>query len=694
MAATPVQAVNASVIAKAKFGSCPETSASIGSASRDIAMVTTNQNPYKAMQGETENIIITSSTFTGSWYNDTIAGSVVATTPTYSIVPANVDTLYYSVSAEFGGVGYGRVPVWIYIYPSLEFTVADPELCSGDSIDLKSTVSGYQDSVYFRYYTDRQLTNELTGDDLKVGPIVTTEYYVQAHNSGGFLSDTVLVTVSLLPELRPDESLSVISTSGKSVFVDVAVINSGNMPIGPPVPVTLYKDEVSAGNVIATGQLPGQLAANDTVYVTITVSDITVYNPLHIIVRVNDDGLTYPFQAECDTTNNRMKILNPSLGLLMEKEATLNNVTQNGTDANPVSVLYGENIEYRITAVNANISAGPVIVRDTLPAYLKYVGGSGSTGVLLASTGGMPGRDILTWTISGVSPMTQAIVTYEATPIEGVCASQPLFMNQAWITSSDTIHISTNKTYHQGAGVSVVTFSAEKGGSVYYGEQQVLDYKTTPKEGVLAVADEGYLFTGWSHQAYTSLRGERIGALEGVMCYDTLTIYGNVQLMAHFEVEEYSIKYYLNGSVVEANPETYTIESSDIRLEAPSKPGDTFVGWTGSNGEELQMDVSILAGTTGDRIYYAHFLYSGSESVPPNEDIHRTEDEEKVWSNSGKLYVKIGGGKESVVRIYTLSGILFDQRRVPAGSIVEIPLERGFYFVTINDRAGRTVRIE
>ena len=232
---------------------------------------------------------------------------------------------------------------------------------------------------------------------------------------------------------------------------------------------------------------------------TVTVADITPYLPmLKVAVKINDAGSSYLYQPECDSLNNELIMLNPAMSLMMKKDATLNSVQDNGTYSNPVSVLHSENIEYRITAVNASdYSGGTVIVRDTLPAYLKYVSNSGNPlgNLLLSSTGGVPNRDVLIWTLSGLNSMATQVVSYEASAEEGVCASQPMFVNRAWITASDTLHIVTgNSTYHQGAGVGVVTFSAGTGGQIYTAEPQAVDFRSSAGPGVLVVPAEGYVF--------------------------------------------------------------------------------------------------------------------------------------------------------------------------------------------------------
>jgi hypothetical protein len=48
------------------------------------------------------------------------------------------------------------------------------------------------------------------------------------------------------------------------------------------------------------------------------------------------------------------------------------------------------------------------------------------------------------------------------------------------------------------------------------------------------VPDSGYVFAGWSHPAYVSLKGVEVPADSGVFDLDTLPIYGDVELTARF----------------------------------------------------------------------------------------------------------------------------------------------------------------
>ena len=70
----------------------------------------------------------------------------------------------------------------------------------------------------------------------------------------------------------------------------------------------------------------------------------------------------------------------------------------------------------------------------------------------------------------------------------------------------------------------------------------------------------------------------------------------------------YTITYNLdNGALAEGatNPTSYTVESDEITLNNPTKEGYTFAGWTGTDLTEATTEVTIVAGSTGNREYTA-----------------------------------------------------------------------------------------
>ena len=66
----------------------------------------------------------------------------------------------------------------------------------------------------------------------------------------------------------------------------------------------------------------------------------------------------------------------------------------------------------------------------------------------------------------------------------------------------------------------------------------------------------------------------------------------------------YTINYQLNGGTnAESNPASYTVESGEIKLAAPSREGYTFQGW--KSGTTTEMAPVIAVGSTGNRSYEA-----------------------------------------------------------------------------------------
>ncbi|MDR1097561.1 MAG: InlB B-repeat-containing protein, partial [Tannerella sp.] len=500
------------------------------------------------------------------------------------------------------------------------------------------------------------------------------------------------------PDAVADPTISTSQAVGNDIDVTVGIVNDGDAALGFPVYVTLYDQKTDT--VITTVESAIQIFKGDTGYVTIPVS-MDSYPVVNVLARVNDRGTMSIYQPECDSLDNEISMIlfSPMLSNRMKKDATLlpSTVANNGAYPNPVSILYNEVLEYKITAVNANLSPGTLIIRDTLPAYLRYVAGTADSPSLYPFTiddnGTIPGppeRDTIVWTFTGVHSLDTVEATFRATPASGVSASQPMFVNRAWVTVSDSIKVPTNGTYHQGAGVSTVTFSASVGGEICNETPQALDFRTSPRNGVLVVPDEGYRFAGWSHGEYTSLRGERIEARSGIMLYDTLVIYGNVELRAGFVPEEYPVRYHLNGGEnASGNPAAYTVESGAIILEAPRKTDDVFTGWTGSNGDDPQTEVVIPHGSTGELEYYANYLYSGREDAIRK----RVEETDKIWASGAEAFIRTSR-PGSIARIYTPDGVLRELRTLLSAGTAKIGLAPGVYIVTLNNSAGQKIIIK
>ena len=304
----------------------------------------------------------------------------------------------------------------------------------------------------------------------------------------------------------------------------------------------------------------------------------------------------------------------------MTKDATLlitPPFPHNGTYANPVSVLHGENIEYTITAINATPVAKSIVITDTIPTYLRYVPGSakGLLGTATIDSSRLNIDNSLKWTFSSVPSTESRIARFEATPVSGAVASQPLFINHAWVEFNGVPRVQTNGTYHQGAGISITTFSASYGGSIYNANEQALDYMTTPRSGIIIAPDEGYRFAGWRHSGYTSLRGVAIKAQDNIMYYDTLTVYGNIELHAVFE----PVEVVLNDEPEEVEATTSELEdkvwtTKDELLIMTTKPG-SIVRIYSTEGVLREQHTIVSAGTTSRKLSRGIYIVTINNNI-------------------------------------------------------------------------------
>jgi uncharacterized repeat protein (TIGR02543 family) len=108
---------------------------------------------------------------------------------------------------------------------------------------------------------------------------------------------------------------------------------------------------------------------------------------------------------------------------------------------------------------------------------------------------------------------------------------------------------------------------------------------------------EGYTFAGWT--------GTGLDAAATTVTIPAGST-GDRTYTATWTPIEYTISYDLaEGSVAEANPTKYTIESAAITLNNPTKTGYTFKGWTGTGLVEPTMEVTIANGSMGNKAYTA-----------------------------------------------------------------------------------------
>jgi len=104
-----------------------------------------------------------------------------------------------------------------------------------------------------------------------------------------------------------------------------------------------------------------------------------------------------------------------------------------------------------------------------------------------------------------------------------------------------------------------------------------------------------YDFAGWTY------KGSTVTSIDPSWQCD-------IELVANWTTHSYSISYdYAGGHAAVSMPSTYTCETSPFVLPYPERNGYTFTGWTGSNGETPEKDVTIPTQEIGNLSYTANW---------------------------------------------------------------------------------------
>ena len=175
-------------------------------------------------------------------------------------------------------------------------------------------------------------------------------------------------------------------------------------------------------------------------------------------------------------------------------------------------------------------------------------------------------------------------------------------------TSATTLYAKwTANTYY-------VRFNANGGtGSM---SNESFTYGTSKALTANAFTRTGYAFAGWA----TSSGGSVVYSDKQSVNNLTSTDGGIVDLYAKWNTVTYTISYSgTDGATfASANPTSYTIESSNITLNNPTRLAYRFDGWTGSNGSTPQTSVTIATGSYGNKTYTAN--WTKTEPLGTEED--------------------------------------------------------------------------
>ena len=219
--------------------------------------------------------------------------------------------------------------------------------------------------------------------------------------------------------------------------------------------------------------------------------------------------------------------------------------------------------------------------------------------------------------------------------------------DNGWKAFTTVDHWSTLVTLTASAHGSIVTEEATASNST---EQ----YRQPKNDAIIYTlnADTGYQLTALTDNAAAV---SPLPALGEAQTRANTSGEEFVTLNATFSAINYTIGYDLaGGSVASANPTTYTIESSAITLNNPTKPGYTFAGWTGTGLAEPTTSVTIAAGSTGDLAYTAtwtptvyNIVYTmdGGTATPANPTTYTIETEDFTLTNPSKTGYTFKGWK-------------------------------------------------
>jgi uncharacterized protein (TIGR02145 family)/uncharacterized repeat protein (TIGR02543 family) len=178
-----------------------------------------------------------------------------------------------------------------------------------------------------------------------------------------------------------------------------------------------------------------------------------------------------------------------------------------------------------------------------------------------------------------------------------------------WNTQSDTLgkNYSVSDTFSVGTTnvtlfakwrPSTYTISFEAYTSGLIPEPLKVTYNST--YGTLpSLARIGYIFDGW----WTEMHGTG----SQILTTSLVTVAADDTLYAKWNAEKYSIAYVLNGGTNSTiNPDSYTIESSTITLEAAKRTGYQFNGWF-SDSLSLAPVREISSGSSGNKTLFARW---------------------------------------------------------------------------------------
>lgn len=132
----------------------------------------------------------------------------------------------------------------------------------------------------------------------------------------------------------------------------------------------------------------------------------------------------------------------------------------------------------------------------------------------------------------------------------------------------------------------------------------------------------------------------------------------------------------------------YYIHGTEYRLVTPTKSGYRFIGWTGSNGTELQTEVTISGDTTGELNYVAHWAELSEneyETLPVPEVVKAGPKNYDTFNNSDfSLRINYSDSNYYVNEFEVYTSTAEDGEYVKVNNITDYDYKNAYYDAETN----------
>ena len=189
-----------------------------------------------------------------------------------------------------------------------------------------------------------------------------------------------------------------------------------------------------------------------------------------------------------------------------------------------------------------------------------------------------------------------------------------------------------------------------------YGSVSKTKFEDVPYGSIVTISDSTITINGENSTAKVATSTAQYSyAFTGWSVTDGMTIRRDITITANFvkQLVCYAITYLYDGGgleIGEYNPTSYTFETETFTLINPIKSGYVFVGWTGSNGETAQKNVSIEKGSTGNKSYTANWKVKGKVlTVQAQVNSVSNQDSYNVSSYGGIVKINAGESGSTVI---------------------------------------------